>query len=288
MNVSRLIILFTGLLWAVSAGAQVKARASVDRDSILIGEPLVLTIALDIPSGTPAAPLTIDSLPHFEFLQKPVSDTTPTSTGQTIRTRFQLTSFDSGRWAIPAIVIAPQVVTDSIPVSVGYSPFDPNQDYHDVKDVIAVTVKEKREWWYAAAAAVVLTGLIIWLLLRKKKKAPAGIPVPVIDPYREAMAALQKFRDREGDAKTYYSELTDIFRLYISRKKGILSLQKTTDDLVMQLKSLSLEPAAFSKLAQALQLSDFVKFAKYVPAEADDRIVWDTLKTSIDLIEQKG
>ena len=40
------------------------------------------------------------------------------------------------------------------------------------------------------------------------------------------------------------------------------------------------------QLSQALRLSDFVKFAKYIPAPEDDKMVLDTIKKSIQEIEQ--
>ncbi len=80
------------------------------------------------------------------------------------------------------------------------------------------------------------------------------------------MKQLEQLQRDKPETKLYYSKLTDIFRLYIFQKKGILSLQKTTDDLVIQLKSLNLNKEQFDKLSQSLRLSDFVKFAKYIPS----------------------
>ncbi|HEY6064151.1 MAG TPA: hypothetical protein VIV35_11110, partial [Chitinophagaceae bacterium] len=80
--------------------------------------------------------------------------------------------------------------------------------------------------------------------------------------------------------------LTDIFRLYIFRKKGILSLQKTTADLILQLRDLPFSKEQFDKLSQALRLSDFVKFAKYVPAADDNRNCFEEIRNSIMTIEK--
>ncbi|MEI9946829.1 MAG: hypothetical protein WDN26_21740 [Chitinophagaceae bacterium] len=74
--------------------------------------------------------------------------------------------------------------------------------------------------------------------------------------------------------------------MYVSGKKGIHSLQKTTDDLVVQLKGLSIPKDQFDKLSQSLRLSDFVKFAKYIPSAEDDVSTLDAIKKSIGSIEQ--
>ena len=100
------------------------------------------------------------------------------------------------------------------------------------------------------------------------------------------MDELDKLEKNRPDTKRYYSVLVDTFRLYISRKKGITSLQKTTDDLVVQLKQLELGKSEFDRLAQALRLSDFVKFAKYEPEAVDDRQTMETIRESIKVIEK--
>jgi LPXTG-motif cell wall-anchored protein len=179
------------------------------------------------------------------------------------------------------------MLTDSFPVNVGFSPFDPNQDYHDIKDIINVQVEKKKEqnWYWYVAASVLLVAAIIYLLIKKKKK-PAPV-APPIDPYKEAKAELEKLKNEKLPSKLFYTRLVDIFRLYIFKRKGIASLQKTTDDLVIQLKQLKLPENDFNLLAQSLRMSDFVKFAKYEPGEQDKenslkitRHVIDTVETS--------
>ena len=110
-------------------------------------------------------------------------------------------------------------------------------------------------------------------------------PKILVSPYEEAMKGLEELKRTKPETKLYYSKLTDIFRLYIYRKKDILSLQKTTDDLVLQLKGLNLPKEQFDKLSQSLRTSDMVKFAKYIPSKDDDRFSLDAVKKSIQSIE---
>ena len=63
-------------------------------------------------------------------------------------------------------------------------------------------------------------------------------------------------------------------------------MQKTTDDLVLQMKDLGLPKEQFDKLSQSLRLIDFVKFAKYIPSDEDDKTVFDSIKNSIEAIEK--
>jgi len=277
------------LFFVLSASAQDGStiKASVDKNKILIGEPLQLTVEAYYPAGSNRLE-TIDTIEHFELLETPVTDSSEEGGGLRIKAIYKLTSFDSGHWVIPSFSISETIKTDTIPIDIVFSDFDPNQEYHDIKDIVEVKVPEKKnEWWWYAISGALLLALIIWLL-KKKKPLPVAAPKAIsgINPYEEAMQQLELLNRDKPAAKLYHSRLADIFRLYIFRKKGVLSLQKTTDDLVIQLKGLGLEKEQFDKLSQALRLGDFVKFAKYLPAEEDDQRSFQEIRNAIITIEK--
>ncbi len=279
------VCLIVALFAAAQSGTTVKA--TVDKNQILIGEPIQLTLEVNIPESESIRFFSIDSIPHFEFLQTGKIDTVNTSNGTKLIRVIPITSFDSGHWVIPSFSLTESLETDTIPVDVGFSSFNPEQPYHDIKDIIEVDPPKKKQqwWWYAVGAGVILLILLVYLLTRKKPVVVAA-PKPTTNPYDEAMKQIAAVERSKLEAKQYYSELTDIFRLYVFRKKGILSLQKTIDDLVIQLRGLNMNKESFDQLSQALRLSDFVKFAKYIPGAEDDTMVLNTIKKSIQEIEQ--
>ena len=279
-----LVSLFFVQLVIAQGGATIKA--SVDRNKILIGEPLQLTIEIYLSPGSVKNFILIDSIEHFEFIEKPVIDTTAGNGGLNIRGVYKITSFDSGHRVIPSFILSPGLKTDTIPVDVVFSDFDPNQAYHDIKDIIEVQPKKKKQWWWYAVAGALLLLLLVLFLLRKKKPLSVVIPKTAVNPYEEAMNQLEQLERDKPAAKQYHSRLTDIFRLYVFRKNAILSLQKTTDDLVVQLRTLNLSKEQFDKLSQSLRLSDFVKFAKYTPSVDDDKNCFQEIKNSIRSIEK--
>jgi LPXTG-motif cell wall-anchored protein len=290
MNFHRLIFsflfLFTVQVTYAQGGTTIKA--TVDKSRILIGEPLQLTIEANLSAGSGISFVHIDTIEHFELWNKPVLDTTQTNGVTTIKGIYTISSFDSGHWVIPSFILFPSVKTDTIPVDVVFSEFDPNQDYHDIKDIIEVAPAKKKPWWWLVAGGALLLAALAVYLLRKKKPAPVVLPEVEIDPYKEAMKQLDLLQADKPESKKYHTKLTDIFRLYIFRKKGILSLQKTTADLVLQLRDLPFGKEQFDKLSQALRLSDFVKFAKYVPTSEDDMTVFEVILNTIKIIEQSG
>ena len=280
-----LLSLFVAQLVTAQGGSTIKA--SVDKNKILIGEPIQLTVEVYLSPESVKKFISIDSIDHFELLEKPIIDSTDKEGGLNIKGIYKITSFDSGHWVIPSFVLSKDVKTDTIPVDVVFSDFDPQQDYHDIKDILEANPAEKKaEWWWYAAGGALLLVLLLFYLLKKKKPAPVSGPKVIINPYEEAMKQLEQLQRDKSETKLYYSKLTDIFRLYIFQKKGILSLQKTTDDLVIQLTSLNLGKEQFDKLSQSLRLSDFVKFAKYIPSADDDSNSFNEIRKAIVTIEK--
>jgi len=283
-------ITIVALFFSVIAAAQSKTtvRATVDRSQILIGEPINLRLEVDVPENEAIRFFQVDSLPHFEFLDVQKIDTSNTGSGTVLAQVIRITSFDSGHWVIPALVLGQDIATDSIPVDVGFSAFNPDQPYHDIKEIIEVTPEEKQEkpkWWYLLAGAALLI-IILVLVFRKKKKPVVTIVEQPVDAYKEAMTQLEALLHDKPEAKQYYSRLVDIFKVYVLNKTGIHSLQNTTDDLVSQLRGLKISKEQFDQLSQSLRLSDFVKFAKYIPSDVDDKNAFGVISGSIQQIEQ--
>lgn len=261
--------------------------ATVDRSKIVIGEPIRLQLSADIPEHDPIRFFSLDTIPHFEFLSIEKIDTANTGSGTVLSQVVHITSFDSGHWVIPPFV-AGELSTDSIPVDVGFSPFNPDQPYHDIKEIIDVEAKKKEKkptWWFYLAGAIVVLILVL-VFMRKKKKPVAVQAAPPPDPYEVALKQLAALKQEKKDIKEYYSRLVDIFRVYVAEKKGIHSLQATTDDLVIQLKALGLDKPGYDQLAGTLRQSDFVKYAKYVPLAEEDQQAFEVIHRSIQQIEQ--
>jgi len=285
----KVFILVSFLLFSIVSSSQQKItlKAKADKENILIGEQVQLSLEADFPLHEPMRFFTIDSILHFEILERKKIDTIDSNEGIKLSQALTLTSFDSGHWVIPAFELTGDkpLFTDTIPVNVGFSAFDPNQDYHDIKDIINVQAepKKKQMWYWYVGISVLLVGVMVYLLTNRKKKTT--VEKPPVDAYREARRQLQELQKENPPAKLYYTRLVDLFRLYISRRKGIASMQKTTDDLVEQLRRLRLSEDDFNILAQSLHMSDFVKFAKYEPNETDKDNSFAIIKHVIEKIE---
>lgn len=275
--------------------AQVNVRATINRDKILIGEPISLTVEAYMPLGTDFNWFSSDSIPSFTINESAKVDTAENMDGKKISQTLVITSFDSGTVYIPPFQVTVNnqpFYTDSIPVQVSYTPFDRNADYRDIKDIIEVSNKSVRyiPWIVAAIAIVSLTVLLVLFNRKKKSSEQVSVPViPALSPYEEAMRALKELHDRGSlkGVKEYYSELNDVLRRYLSREFSIATFEKTNEELILQISRLNLSRESYTGLAQSLRMSDFVKFAKFTPEEKDNERNLETVRSSIDILNKQ-
>ena len=80
----------------------------------------------------------------------------------------------------------------------------------------------------------------------------------------------------------FHSKIGLIFKKYLSRRYQPAYLNKTTDEILLLLKSENHNHELLSKLSASLRCGDAVKFAKYLPPISDSR---DCKKSVEDLIE---
>ncbi len=121
------------------AQAQPEVKATIDKNQILIGEPIRLSVDVKSPMVTGNILPQFDSLPHFELMEKANRDSIISAAGTSYHLEWKLTSFDSGTRYIPAfsVLMGKQVYrTDSLAVEVSYGKVDTSADYHDIKSII--------------------------------------------------------------------------------------------------------------------------------------------------------
>ena len=276
------------ILLSYSAGAQpVTLSAVADKHKILIGEPLKLEVTATAPRSVAVQWPAIDSIYHFEILHRSEIDTQLSGSDVAFKRVYTLTSWDSGRWQLPSFHTTGSNKTKPLPIEVAYTPFDPKQDYHDIKDILDVKPPARITWyWYVIGAVLLL--LLFWLLFpQRRRKETEEVPLSAEAVYKEAMKRLEQLKKQQtnAEAKGYYTALIDIFREYLYKRKNMQSFSKTTEDLAHQVKSLQMPAADYQALVPVLQLSDMVKFAKYQPQPDETKTAWETIRKSIVTIE---
>ena len=274
----------------------VSVKASINKEKILIGEPIELKLEASVPVGMDAKWFPLDTLAHFEFIDKGKIDTAITADYKTYHQTITITSFDSGRWAVGALPLEignKQYLTDSVTISVAFVNFDASSDYHDIKDILDVQSQQLNyvNWIIAGVALLSIIGIVYFI--RRKELVPPPVIKKVVSklsPLQEALENLETLRQKDysanGGVKIFHTQLNDIFRWYLYRKTNMSAMEKTSGELMVQLKQLNIPNDIFVSLAQTLRMNDAVKFARYQPAEQENNDSWNSIKQSIDQVDK--
>jgi len=267
-----------------------KISATLDRDKIIIGEQVTLQLKVtDVNAGTTFLANWFnlgDTINHITVIRKDTVDTVDVNGLATYMQHITITSFDSGKWAIPLQKITLQdratgkqtiIKPDSVFLQVLPVDVSNLKDYHDIKDIIDVPEQVDYTLWIAGAiSAVVVTVLIILMLRRKKRPAPMvkKAPKSTRPPLEEAMYNLKQLESEnlpaKGQTKEYYIKLDEICRAYFEEKLNIHVMQLTSDEMVPAIGLYLQNKQANTAYRQLLALIDAAKFAKYTPAQQEN------------------
>jgi hypothetical protein len=273
-------------------------KASIDKNQILIGEPIRFSIDVKSPMVSGNELPQFDSIPHFELIEKANRDSLISATGASYHLEWKLTSFDSGTHVIPAfsITIGKQIYkTDSLAVEVSYGKVDTAQGYHDIKGIIDLENPDvKYIPWVVGAVCLLGLLLFIWFFRHPfTKEQIAEMPVrSSISPLDEAVASLDQLkkmlRDDPTTVKKYYSGLNDTLRIFLNHLLGLITMEKTSEELILSLSTMKMERDSFSNLTAALRMGDFVKFAKYIPGPNENENNLEVIRSAIVFINENG
>ena len=205
-----------------------------------------------------------------------------------------ITSYDSGYWSIPSFKLSSaklKLKTDSIRINVAYSSADPNQPYHDIKEIIPVQEPSQSYWYWILGAVTLLFIVAAYFYLRKKKPVKkVEENVSKLSAYDEAMKALDELaKEKPQDdeqVKQFFTRVNDVLRNYLKRRFSYSTFEKTNEEVILQLRSSKLPGEQFSRVAQALRMNDFVKFAKYIPSDTEKNEVMQIIRNSIKMLEE--
>jgi len=297
--------LIIGILFSSLAYGQ-KATVTIDDNQIRIGEQTVLRIFFEYSNPREDAligwPEFDDQLTdEIEIIDKTVDyESLIDSVTQTYRREQQLTisAFEPGTFEIPAFEIELNEFTyqtNPLELFVETVKVDTSKGIVDIKPIYKVDysytemVKDfLATYWYAFAIAGALIAIffLIRLINRRRNEAPEP-EAPKIPAHITAMAVLNQLlsdeRWRAENKKEYYSTLTDTVRRYLEERFNIYALEKTTREILTDLKYADISDNDKVNLKKILNQADMVKFAKFSPADEDGFV---SLKQSIDFVDR--
>lgn len=265
------IFLFT----ASATGAQPVFTARADRSRITMGEPVKIWLEAKLPYQAAVKWCTVPSvIGTFEVIEMNKPDTVSRSGLINISQQLLITGYDSGRWPIAPFTIfigELPIKTDTLFITVEPVKLIGN-DYRPLKEIQKVPARESNYWPWK----LFLIGLIVALLalyVFKKRKGPrqvVSLQEGASERARKRLAKLQQTIPVAPQQQIgFYTELMDIFRDYLSESKGIYSKQKTSAQLLEELKQRTELGSCYTNLAIVLRRCDFVKFAKYIAPDEE-------------------
>lgn len=281
-----------------------KVTAVPDTTQIRIGEAVnisvtakVMLYALKGANIKVVFPNLPDSLNHLEIVERSPLDTTGSNENQKLwKQTIRLTSFDSGRWELPPMKFEvfsvtdgsyDSVFTDPIFIDVNTVAVDTTKAFKPIKPLRSVSWN-LLDYWPFLLGGMLLIALIVLYFVFWRKRKPAAAPEPPKPsklPYQLAVEQLEQLgREKtwNTDVKLYYTQLTDILRLYFEQQFHIAALEQTSAELLQNIKPVTVLNQQRDKLQNILVLADLAKFAKLQPSPQEHE---DCLQKAIAIVE---
>ena len=244
-----------------------EVRASIDRDSLLIGEQIELQLSA---SADPEALILFPEGQTFyplEVVNESAIDTLSKRPQLSLRKTYKITQFDAGDY-----LIAPQQITinrnpyttEAIPVRINDVVVDTTaQGLYDIKPLGQKVPEPKSYWPYVLIAALVASGLYVYFKRSREKKR-------VISPFEEAVSSIDRLKQIEVvEAASIYYSATSIFKTYLNRRLSLSTEQRTSKELIGLLDSLGQNEPYYQQtkeqqtgLKELLNRAELYKFAK--------------------------
>ncbi len=283
-----------------------EAKISLDRSSMRIGEQTVLHLYFTYqnPNGTALIvwPNYESNLSDgIEIVKKSLDEETlldsTTATFQREQ-KLVITAFEEGKYAIPSQEIKlgdSTYYTNTLDLMIETVEVDTSKGITDIKPIYTLDYPlsermsdwVKSNWNWIAIIIVLILGFLVWRYFWKKPIEEVEEEVEIIPAHILALDALKKLLAEEGwknkEKKLYYSELTDTIRTYLENRFAIHAMEKTTREIITELKSATISESDKEYLKMILREADMVKFAKFTPSEEDAHAY---LNKSIDFVNR--
>ncbi len=278
------------LLLGLQAEAQVvTVKSSFGSDSVMLGEQITYTLTArsgeEVLIGLPEYTDTITS--EIEIIEAGAVDTTYEA-GQRILTReYLVASFAPGWNTVPPQPVtfdtgnlADTVYTTVQLLTVLAPQVDTMQAIMPIKPPVntPVSLAEILPWalaGYGALLLITLVAALIWIRRQKAQDPEQFIAKPLDPAHVVAIRELEKLRKealpKKGEIKEYYTRLTWIIRVYMSRQFNMHALESTSTEIIEAFSVRYAEMNGLMEtLEQLLMLADLVKFAKESPSEEEN------------------
>lgn len=244
--------------------------SKVDKETLALGEVGTYTVYISGLQGK-----VVNSAPENELLPfhfEEISDSVAVSAERYERI-IQFAVFEEGTYTIPALEFN---IGGSVQRTVPYelkvvNTAQKGDEINDIRKNKEVTLDAVDYWdmykWYIIGVLALLILIITIILVRRYLAARKTSPKVMTNRTIRELEELRKKKFIErGDYRSYYVELIDITRKFITRQYAIPADVLLTDDLIEVMKrSNSISPENEVIVENVFLRGDLVKFAKTFP-----------------------
>ena len=270
-----------------------KALLELDSSAILIGDQVKATLKFELERGEQVKFPNVDKFltDQLEVTEVSEVDTQLINDLKILSQTLKITSFDSGNLQIPAFKFVLKRKDNSID-TVSSSPIQLRVDlvavdtlasFKDIKAPIDTPFQRNELWGYInyllylVILIIVIMIVVQYLRLNKSKPKPTPPPPVIVEEPAEFIAikeleALSQKKDWQTiqGVKDFHEDVSVILRRYLQKKFKMIALERTSGEILNELKNKSLDKELYKSLNQILVLSDYVKFAKYNPTREEN------------------
>ena len=268
---------------ATAAQAQPGAIFSSDSAVVLIGEPIVLTLTVSVPTN---ASVTLpDETADWEgFEVQAILDTTTelTPDSQIVRRQYQVVLWRVGDFSTPPFTVSYQLSGESgSRVLVVQPTFFLVSSVLRPGDLIPrpylppISLFFVPLWWIPVGIVTALVALIVsystsqWFGNRFLVRRPRNRTSAQIAKRRLNRIAT----DNRSDVRETYMRVTLVLREYIERRFNIPATQMATEELLDEMRQQRVQPAILQQLTAMLEAADDARFDQLEPQRNEIKIL---------------
>jgi hypothetical protein len=139
-----------------------------------------------------------------------------------------------------------------------------------------------RVWWpWLLGALLLALAAIAYYLWRRRARNIVAAPGPARPPREVALEKLDAARNagllERGDAKGFYTCMTDALRGYVAAIDGSMSMDLATSEIAGRMRARGPDPAGVELLTM-LGAADLVKFARRNPSSDEAMREWSRVR----------
>lgn len=261
------------LLFSISNAFSQPTIPNISKTKFQIGDQVVYSFSLPLDKASELSTYILTEKKDSLEIIKQTIDTTKKNGKEFLDVKFYFTSFVEGKHKII------NQNGRSFEYEVTSYPIDTTS--FEIKDIKAnvkepFTIKEIMPiiiWVLIAIGLIILSyfSIKLWKKYRKTNLKEIFIkPKPILPAHEIALNALEQLRLKRlienNRIKEYYSEISEILRIYLDDRFSIIAIEMTTQEILSQIRDCEfINKESFSLLKEVLEYSDLVKFAKYTP-----------------------